>query len=99
MDPGKGSSLRSAVVCNTRLAELTVTLDLHKNMQHSSPELFKKMEMYAHVLNERSQADAGISGQMESLILEEEEDDDDEEDESTEAEVCCITDPNQRINQ
>ena len=85
------------MVCNTRLAELTVTLGLHKSMQHSSPELFKNMEMYAHVLNERNQADAGINGQMESLILEEEEDDDEEEDES--AEVCGITDPNQRINQ
>ena len=52
-EPGKMTELRSALVCNSRFAELAISLDLHKCLCHSSPPLFGDMRRYAEALKEK----------------------------------------------
>ncbi len=48
--PGEISCMRSALVNNNTFAELAVHLELHKAVLHSSPKLFKQIELYLEAL-------------------------------------------------
>lgn len=50
MTPGTISSIRSALLCNRRLAELAIDMGLDKYCMHSSPDLFKEMGIYRSAL-------------------------------------------------
>ena len=56
-EPGKMTELRSALVCNSRFAELAISLNLHKSLCHGSPNLFNDMRKYAQSLSERNTED------------------------------------------
>lgn len=46
--PGDISNMRAALVNNVTFAELSVKLELHRSLLHSSPSLFKQIQDYAH---------------------------------------------------
>lgn len=75
MTPGTISSIRSALLCNHRLAEMAVDIELNKFMIHSSPDLFKKVPIYCSALKKRK----------ESVEIPK---DSDEEDSDLDSEVC-----------
>ena len=78
--PGHMTELRSAVVCNIQLAELAVSLELHKSLLHHSPSLFTSIRTYVAALNERNDP---LQMDIEQLSIFEEDDyeyDDDLED-------------------
>ena len=90
MTPGIISNLRSALVCNHSLAELTVGIELHKNLQHSSPELFKKIGIYAGALKRSQSADSDVARLVDEMSLEEQEEaivEEDEDNDSDDSEV------------
>ena len=46
--PGDISNMRAALVNNVTFAELSVKLELHRPLLHSSPSLFKQIQDYIH---------------------------------------------------
>ena len=78
MTPGAISNMKSALVCNHSLAELSVSVELHKNLLHGSPELFKKIRIYSSGIKQRDEEDSELVEGM-SLETPSEEGSDDEE--------------------
>uniref|UniRef100_A0A1X7SLK6 RNase III domain-containing protein n=1 Tax=Amphimedon queenslandica TaxID=400682 RepID=A0A1X7SLK6_AMPQE len=56
-EPGRMTELRSALVCNSRFAELAISLNLHRSLCHGSPNLFNDMKKYAQSLKQREKED------------------------------------------
>ena len=59
LSPGVISKIRAALVCNHYLAELSVDIGLHTNMLHGSPELFRKIKVYADGIKQKIAEDEG----------------------------------------
>ena len=70
MTPGAISSMKSALVCNHSLAELSVSIGLHTNLVHGSPELFRKIKIYSDGLKQRALENEDISELVEGMSLE-----------------------------
>lgn len=68
--PGEISNMRAALVNNVTFAELSVKLELHRSLLHSSPSLFKQIQDYIHNIGceeEEDDDDNGLGDSSESF--------------------------------